>query len=86
MLGVQVAARQDVKGALIASVEPDSPAQQAGLTPGDVVTRVDNRAIDNSDALVAAIRSQDFGQTVTLEVQQQDTGQSRQVEVTLTAE
>jgi putative serine protease PepD len=86
MLGVQVAARQDVKGALIASVEPDSPAQQAGLTPGDVVTRVDNRAIDNSDALVAAIRSQNFGQTVTLEVQQQDTGQSRQVEVTLTAE
>lgn len=86
MLGVQVAARQDVQGALIASVEPDSPAQQAGLNPGDVVTRVDDRVIDNSDALVAAIRSQDFGQTVTLEVEQQDTGQSRPVEVTLTAE
>ena len=86
MLGVQVAARQDVRGALIASVEPDSPAQEAGLNPGDVVTRVDDRAIDNSDALVAAVRSQDFGQTVTLEVQQQDTGQTRQVEVTLTSE
>lgn len=86
LLGVQVAARNDVEGALIASVEAGSPAEEAGLSPGDVVTRVDDRVIDHSDALVAAIRSQDFGQTVTLEVMQQDTGQSRQVEVTLTSE
>lgn len=86
MMGVQVAGRRDVDGALIASVEPDGPADRAGLQVGDVVRRVDSRSIDHSDALVAAIRSQEFGQTVTLEVLQPDTGQSRQVEVTLTSE
>ncbi|WP_368660518.1 S1C family serine protease [Corynebacterium sp.] len=86
MLGVQVAGRADVHGALIASVEPGSPADTAGIQSGDVVRRVDERIIDNSDALVATIRSQEFGQTVTLEVLQPDTGQSREVEVTLTSE
>ena len=86
MIGVQVAARRDVDGALIASVEPGGPADRAGLQAGDVVRRVNSRVIDHSDALVAAIRSQEFGQTVTLEVLQPDTGQSRQVEVTLTSE
>src|SRR5699024_5841828 len=70
MMGVQVAGRRDVDGALIASVEPDGPADRAGLQVGDVVRRVDSRSIDHSDALVAAIRSQEFGQTVTLEVLQ----------------
>ena len=86
MLGVQVAGRADVHGALIASVEPGSPADEAGLQSGDVVRRVDDWIIDNSDALVATVRSQEFGQTVTLEVLQPDTGQSREVEVTLTTE
>lgn len=86
MLGVQVAARSDVDGALIASIEPGGPADQAGLASGDVVTGLNQRKIDNSDALIAAVRSQDFGEVVTLTVLQPDTGQSREVEVTLTAE
>ena len=86
MLGVQVAGRSDQHGALVNSVEPGSPAEQAGIQPGDVIKRVDDRIVDNSDALVASIRSLEFGQTVTLEIQQPDTGQSREVEVTLTTE
>lgn len=86
MLGVQVAARPDINGALIAGVEDGGPAARAGLSTGDVVTRLNDRIIDSSDALIAAVRSQGYGETVTLTVSQPDSGQTRQVEVTLTAE
>ena len=85
-LGVKVLARDDGNGARIAEVEPGSPAEQAGLKQGDIVTRVNDRLIENADALIAAARSQDFGATVTLEVSDGNSDDTRQVEVTLTGE
>lgn len=85
-LGVKVLARDDGNGARIAEVEPGSPAEKAGLKQGDIVTRVNDRLIENADALIAAARSQDFGATVTLEVSDGNSDDSRQVEVTLTGE
>ena len=38
----------------------------AGLPSGVVVTKVDDRAIDSADALVAAVRSRAPGDKVTL--------------------
>jgi serine protease Do len=35
-------------GALVSSVEPGSPGEQAGLKPGDVITSVNGRNIDHS--------------------------------------
>lgn len=86
MIGVQVSNNTQVNGALIASVQDGGPGARAGLQPGDVVTRLNGRAIDSADALIAAVRSQEFGETVVLTVTQQDTAQSREVEVTLTSE
>ena len=91
MLGVNVLRddlnypnRPQVKGAVIGGVAPDSPAQRAGLKEGDVVTKLNDRLIDSSDALIAAVRSHDFGETVTLEVTSQGEGEPHPVEVTLT--
>lgn len=85
-LGVKVRAQSDTSGAEIVDVEPDSPADKAGLKSGDVVTRVNERLIESSDALIAATRSQEFGATVTLEVKSRDSEDVRKVEVTLASE
>jgi putative serine protease PepD len=53
-------------GAVIASVNPGTAAAQAGLQRGDVITKVDSRSIDGGDALIAAIRSHQPGDTVRL--------------------
>ena len=44
------------KGAVVAAVEPGSPAEAAGIEPGDVVVGVGTTAIDGPDAAVSAIR------------------------------
>lgn len=86
MIGVSLANGANVSGALIASVQDGGPGASAGLIPGDVVTKLNDRVIDSADALIAAVRSHDFGETVTLTITQQDTSQTREVEVTLTSE
>ena len=45
------------EGAVIRTVKPGSAAEEAGLAPGDVVTRIDDRQITGADSLVATIRS-----------------------------
>ena len=87
MLGVQVSiAQSDTSGAVVAAVEPGSPAEEAGLREGDKIVKLDDRPIDSADALIAATRSQDFGQRVTLQVVRGDENAPIPVEVTLSSE
>ena len=53
-------------GAGIAMVTPGSGADKAGLEVGDVVTKIGDRGIDSADALIAAVRSHQPGDEVTL--------------------
>jgi putative serine protease PepD len=53
-------------GALVKDVTPDGPAAKAGIKANDVVTQLDSRKIDSSDALVAAVRAHVPGDTVKL--------------------
>ena len=78
VLGVTVRDGQD-GGALIMEVTPGGAGEKAGLKSGDVVTKLDDRRIESSDALVAAVRSHAPGDKVRLEL---DNG-SRTVEATL---
>ncbi len=44
-------------GALVVEVVPGSPASDAGIQPGDVIERLDGKAITNASDLSAAVRN-----------------------------
>ncbi|RVW03153.1 trypsin-like peptidase domain-containing protein [Rhodococcus xishaensis] len=67
IIGVQVSARgTDSDGAVVLDVTPGGPAEKAGIPPGAVVTKVDDRVVTTGDSLIAAIRSHAPGDTVTV--------------------
>jgi serine protease Do len=55
-------------GALIASVDPDSPAAEAGLKAGDVITHVNGAAIERAGDLSSRIGMDVPGDRVTLKI------------------
>jgi S1-C subfamily serine protease len=78
-LGVGVETTDD--GVLIRQVAPSSPAEDAGLREGDVITAIDGSEITTVEALIDAIGVHQPGDQVTLTVVWR--GESREVEVTL---
>ena len=55
-------------GALVTEVHPGTPAADAGLQAGDVITAFDGRRIESMLELAAAVRSTDPGTDVALEL------------------
>ncbi len=53
-----------VSGALIQWVEPEGPADEAGLKEGDIITAVDGQPVDRSHPLDQRIRRYDPGDRV----------------------
>ncbi|MBM4111514.1 MAG: PDZ domain-containing protein [Phycisphaerae bacterium] len=70
-MDAETAASFDIKpndGVLIARVQPDTPAQKAGLQDGDVVVKVDGKPTPSSSAFMRIIASRRPDAEVSLEI------------------
>lgn len=68
-LGVGLSERTDGgQGAIITSVQDNSPASIAGIREGDIVLSVDGEPINGQAAFVAAIRDSEPGAVVIIEI------------------
>jgi membrane-associated protease RseP (regulator of RpoE activity) len=80
-LGVITRAATDPDGARIERVLDDSPAEEADLETGDVITKVDDEDVDGPAALAEAIGEHDPDDEVTITYQRD--GQTATVKVEL---
>jgi len=55
-------------GVFIAGVEKGSPANRAGLAPGDVVLKIAGQRVQDTDALIAAVRRHKVGETIQIDL------------------
>jgi serine protease Do len=70
-----------VTGAVIAQVVPGSPAQEAGLRAGDIITRLDEKPINNAADLSSTARNLRSGSSVNAVIRRQ--GASMLVQISL---
>ena len=82
-LGVDTANFPLSSGAMIINVTPSSPADVAGLEPGDVITAIGNRPVQSASYLGSALAGLHAGQRVAVTYQQGPS--SYTTEVTLQA-
>lgn len=68
-------------GAYITSVQSNSPASQAGLQQGDIITRIGGTALDETHSYINTLFNYKPGDTVTVEVYRN--GKTLQFQVTL---
>ncbi|MFD0477414.1 S1C family serine protease [Nonomuraea thailandensis] len=81
-LGVSVTdATGDVPGALVRQVTAGSPAEQAGLREGDLITKIGDKAVDGGDTVVGQVRGFKPGQEVKITYMRD--GATQEVNVTL---
>jgi putative serine protease PepD len=80
-LGVKVGNAANGAGAAIGSVVSGSPADNAGLKAGDVVTAIDGKTISNADELTASVGAHSPGDKVTLTITR--SGATKTIDVTL---
>jgi putative serine protease PepD len=80
-LGVQLTDAASGGGATVAKTVGGGPGADAGLRTGDVVTAIEGKTVDSSDALVAAVDSHKPGDQITLTVKRG--GDTSQIKVKL---
>ena len=56
------------KGAIVTRVEPDSPADKAGLQEGDIIFRWDGKPVEDSNDLSRLVKRTDIDDTVDVQI------------------
>lgn len=56
------------QGAYVRAIVSGSPAEKAGITPGDIITKIDNQSVDNTDKISAVVQSKKVGDSVSLDI------------------
>jgi serine protease Do len=69
------------KGGLVSDVNPDSPAEKAGLKPGDVITAVDDQKVEVGADVVDYVSSRPIGSKVAVKLTRE--GKPKTINVTL---
>jgi Do/DeqQ family serine protease len=72
------------EGAVVTEVLPQSPAEEAGLQPGDVITAIDGRAVNTDNDLYNVEGTTKIGSTLELKLQRE--GKTLTVRTRLAAE
>ena len=80
-LGVSVETPSNASGARITRIVPGSPAADAGLRAGDVITAFDGESISTAEELTGAVSAKEPGDRV--EVRYVRNGETETAEVTL---
>ncbi len=60
-------------GAYVMAVEENSPAQKAGLLPGDIIVQIGDKRISSSNDMIAALEGTQTGDTLTVTVWRPET-------------
>jgi S1-C subfamily serine protease len=74
---------EEREGAVVAAVEPGSPAAEAGLQEGDVIRAIGEEPVESMEELAARIQAADVGTTTTVTVVRD--GEESTIEVDLAA-
>ncbi|MDZ5623634.1 trypsin-like peptidase domain-containing protein [Nocardioides sp. HM23] len=81
---VQTGGPAEFDGATVDEVIPDSPAQDAGLQNGDLITHVNGDRVTDGIALIVAIRTHQPGETIEFTIRRD--GDEQTIQVTLDGE
>ncbi|MHA7240531.1 S1C family serine protease [Arthrobacter sp. TMS1-12-1] len=73
---------EDTTGVVVLSVSRGGPADDAGIRPGDIITRIGDEDITTPEDLLAALRRRDPGESVPVELRRDS--ETRTVDVALT--
>jgi serine protease Do len=73
---------RDTSGIIVTSVEDGSPADKAGIQPGDIIRRINNRAIASSEEARQAFFDAQINSVVTLTIQREGKTMSKSMTLT----